>query len=295
MNFKRTNKGISNYSFFHNVDLSIFTEGGDGITYSKSDIYLGKGSDKSFDILFWKKLFSLFRPNIKIYFKSVGSCETLKEIAKDIISEKITGACVVLDKDISDLFKSKLQHPNVIYTKNYSWESDFFNEIIIQKTLFSINPFLNQNKDIIFHIKDQLVKFEKKLKYPTIADVLLLFAKKRLFERNINSGDIIFESNHLAPVINSKFIKGKIRNSRREIGKFSLIKKIKIETLKHCCGKTLMAVAIKIVQSILKNYQKNTLPNEYCLGIMITCFENLEKYKIPHRNYYENVIKKVNV
>lgn len=129
---KRSPSGLQNMRLFKKVDLVIYTEGGDGSTLSKEDVLKGKGHEASDDVYFWQKIFEIFRPNTSIKILAVGSSETLKEIARDIEKEQLNGVCVAMDKDYRQFWGNQTSHRNVIISRTYSWENEFFNfEIIL--------------------------------------------------------------------------------------------------------------------------------------------------------------------
>jgi len=104
--FRRSDQGTSNYRFFLEVDLLVYVEG-------KSDIS------------FWKKIFELYKPGIKLKIEQKDGGENLNDIVESIRSGAIDNTVVCRDSDYNILQGKKTDHHRILYTYGYSFENDY--------------------------------------------------------------------------------------------------------------------------------------------------------------------------
>jgi len=109
--FKRTLRGIGNQHLFYDVDLVVFLEGG-SLSYNKADVYAGKFTAETEDIIFWRNIFNKFFIHKKIKFKSIGSKKTIKEIAIDIINGQLSTVYVAMDNEFDEILNKRMEHSN---------------------------------------------------------------------------------------------------------------------------------------------------------------------------------------
>jgi len=121
--FRRTNAGISNYRRFLKVDIKVFVEG-------KSDVN------------YWERVFSLYRPDLKLSFEDKRGCRNLSEIIDGICSGDISNVIVCRDRDYDFMYGHQCNHRNIVYTYGYSFENDFFTEESAAKlaAVLSVKP-----------------------------------------------------------------------------------------------------------------------------------------------------------
>ncbi|WP_237272710.1 DUF4435 domain-containing protein [Sulfitobacter sp. M220] len=96
---------------FHDVDFVVYCEG------KQVD---GEGS--SLDEVFWERVF--LENGKTVHCKSLGGKSVVKPMAQKVADEGITNVVVAMDRDYDDLRNQIIEHPQVLYTYGYSWESD---------------------------------------------------------------------------------------------------------------------------------------------------------------------------
>jgi hypothetical protein len=234
MTFKRTSNGLSNQHLFYKVDAIVFVEGGKG--FSINDVIEGTFDINSIDIQFWKRIFSVFHKNETLQFRAVGSKTTLKDIAEDINSGKITNAYVAMDRDFDNIKSRKIQCKCVFYTYGYSWENDVWQIEVLIDVLNSICAADCKNKDV----KDEILKiysaFIKQINSGVCADALLGMDDISFFDRKKHLSYLIF-GKKTKPTVNLIKIKTEL-----EVLKYSEAEAIKfgeendIRTHRDCLG-----------------------------------------------------------
>lgn len=122
MTFRRTTSGLNNSYLFYRVDAVVYLEGGDSLT--KEEIENGTFNTATDDIRFWQALFGFYRPGKSYQFCSVGSKETVKSIAEDIVQGRVQNVIVAMDRDFDNINSRLINGNNIIYTLGYSWEND---------------------------------------------------------------------------------------------------------------------------------------------------------------------------
>lgn len=109
--FTRTSVGMGNEHLFHNVDFVVYCEG---------KAVDGEGS--SLDEVFWDRVFSEYGK--LVHCKSMGGKSVVRPLAEKIVHQSISNVVVAMDRDYDHLRGLIIDHPQVIYTYGYSWESD---------------------------------------------------------------------------------------------------------------------------------------------------------------------------
>ena len=109
--FYRTSLGLSNENLFYDVDLIVYCEGVETADDSST-----------LDEVFWTQVFEANGKKVKC--KSYGSKTNLLPLAKNILLKSVSKVVVAMDRDYDHLRGTTIEHPQVIYTFGYSWESD---------------------------------------------------------------------------------------------------------------------------------------------------------------------------
>lgn len=118
--FTRTDSGISSEHLFYNVDWIVYCEGSN----DSEEV-------SSLDEAFWTKV--LGDLGLKCKCKSMGSKSNLIEVAQRVVDGVADKTIVALDRDYDHLTGDCIDHPRVIYTLGYSWESDACQEFSIKR------------------------------------------------------------------------------------------------------------------------------------------------------------------
>lgn len=120
--FTRTDAGLSNEHLFYDVDWIVYCEGS-----SK------EGEVSSLDEAFWTK--TLGDLGVRCICKSMGSKSDLAVIINRLVDGNINKTIVALDRDYDHLTGAYVDHPKVIYTYGYSWESDACQEFSLRRVV----------------------------------------------------------------------------------------------------------------------------------------------------------------
>jgi len=134
MSLQRSASGLANLKLFFKVDQIVYCEGGDSLTAEA--IGQGQGDDETLDVHFWQLIFANFGSERKTHFKSVGSKQTLMQLADLIIKHDIPSVFICMDRDHDFLCGRQRQDHRVIYTRGYSWENDVFDPEVIRRAFF---------------------------------------------------------------------------------------------------------------------------------------------------------------
>lgn len=114
MTFLRTTRGLSNAALFYRADKVVYVEGGNQ----------SNESTVSLDQAFWARVFSTFRPDLAVRVLSRGGKLELRSIAERVQSGEVSNVIVAMDRDLDPELGLTIDHPCVLYTNGYSWESD---------------------------------------------------------------------------------------------------------------------------------------------------------------------------
>ena len=144
MTFLRTEEGLTNQAMFMDVDIIVYTEGGE-FSYSIEDVSSGVVNEFSIDQIFWDGILKkhCFKPRYELF--PIGSKKTLEQIATLISVDRIQNVGVAMDSDYDELENTKIKSPYILYTHGYSWENDVFNLRIIEQY---IKAYITRNVNI---------------------------------------------------------------------------------------------------------------------------------------------------
>lgn len=275
MSFRRSNSGLSNLRLFKMVDLIVFTEGGSGTNFSAADAYSGKFHSSSDDIKFWKFLFDGFLPNVKISYRALGCKSSLQDIAKDIAQSRVTGVCVVIDRDYDEHFSKPIKNNNVIYTRCYSWENELFHAPSIEGVFSDLIGPHGGGASVKNDVRKIIKSILGDLRGLVRADALMCVCGDPLFKRGSEGAFFSTPRKNSAPQIKREWIRSEIKRKRGSIGKYFLYKRgIKFNAAKHCYGKLLLTAARLLLQHLLLKSGYPTLPNVYSDKFLLDKFRD---------------------
>lgn len=280
--FKRTKSGLNNLRLFHDVNYVIYLEGGNK-SYSKSEVYANKFNSDTEDISFWSKIFMLNKKNCKFKFKSVGSKETLKDIAIDLIDNKIKFVYIAMDNEFDEVLNQRLKHPNIFYTFGYSFENDIWNYITIIQILEELTSSNIDKK----YIEKGFKKFINKIKIGVFADSYSFYKKKAFFKRKQGHLFCIDCNSNNFPSVKELEITNLLMQKSLNINTIrNYAYKNKIDVIKHCFGHLLADYCCQVIKHYLKVKHKfSNLTKEIIYRMAINKFfqhqykaSDIEKY-----------------
>jgi hypothetical protein len=122
MSFTRSKSGISNYAFFFNCELIVFTEGviNDSICY---------------DVKYYSALISKITQKKEIKIKPIGNRDDVLKYFEQIASSELNNSIAIIDKDMIGISSSIIEHKKLFITHGYSWENDFWSKKLCQEII----------------------------------------------------------------------------------------------------------------------------------------------------------------
>ena len=187
--FKRTPNGLSNEHLFYGVQFTVYCEG----KIQDPDV-------STFDELFWTVI--LKQAGASFIVKSVGDKSSVLELLNDIQNNNVKNVLLCADADYDDVFQKKIDHPCLIHSYGYSWESD---AIVFMNFFSAINLFINCANESIhqYEFEKFTKKFEKTLRRACIIDIRYFNAPSALFDRE-KPQSILINDIAKAPKLNVK-------------------------------------------------------------------------------------------
>ncbi|AWM88639.1 DUF4435 domain-containing protein [Microvirga sp. 17 mud 1-3] len=248
MTFSRSNLGIANQKHFFNVDIIVYTEGGDEERQEDVD-----DPGPTYDSLVWRSAWGCFRKDLKAKFRPVGSKTTALEYARKLERKEIRNIAVCLDRDYSDYYADKIPDQNVLYTYGYSWEND----VITLDGLASMTLLLarvTEHDEVIPDLERIMERFERigrivgSIDVPLQAEGLPLQPKKKV-------GLLLKANQNIEPCFCRKQI-AKRTNEIRKIRKSRLAETpvlgVEFNFWRNYHGKTLVEIVRRIVNFVAR-------------------------------------------
>jgi hypothetical protein len=209
--FHRTPRGLSNQATFAGVEVIVFAEGG-GASFSLNEIEEGAGDSSTLDGFFWSTVIRSARPNLTVEVRSVGNKRTVQAVAALIETGSVTRVFAALDRDFDDRRGNKLSHPNIFYTRGYSWENDVFRRDILIEVLGSVSP-NHALASVANHMREAEIYLKKNFSNLVRFDHALASAGKEITLR-----EVLFNSIQLherkSPIINRSALASEIKRCR---------------------------------------------------------------------------------
>jgi len=289
MTFRRSTSGLSNLCLFYRVDAVVYLEGGNSFT--REQVENGDFSGSSDDIRYWQALFGFYKPDKNFKFCSVGSKETTKSIAEDIVQGRVHNIVVAMDRDFDAINGKIIANTNVIYTFGYSWENDAWSPPSVLESYCllsgSCKTGVQSEKEII---DNYFTKCSQQLSGAVRIDAVLSQHDSSLFCRNSYMRYVhITRSGY--PSVNLQEIRNSLKNARTIIGK-PLLKKSNFHTssLIDCFGHLLAEFAYRILKYLLEDVrQLPKIPKRYAISVVVKMFAQLLRDgHLPElRHHYE--------
>jgi hypothetical protein len=199
--FTRSNQGIENEHLFYNVDFVVYCEG------KEVD---GEGS--SLDEVFWERVLS--ENGLAVHCKSMGGKSVVKPLAEKIVREGISCVLVAMDRDYDDMLGLAIDHPQVLYTYGYSWESDVVLDFDFTAAL-SLFATTNRRQAIRNEFNEFRENLSQRLKRVCALDFKYIRHEEKLFDR-LKPMSIIATPGNYEPYLRTSAL----LSSAKEIGSF---------------------------------------------------------------------------
>lgn len=286
--FLRTNSGLSNLKLFCQSDLIAYTEGGSK-SYSLEEVIEGKYSKSSIDIKFWTCIFETLGCSKKITFRAIGSKNSGKQLTDKIISGSVKNSLIIKDRDLDDFLYSTVDHPNVIYTKGYSWENDVFTEEI---TLDLLGDLIDTplEDDEISHVKNLYLDIENQLK--KLIRLEIFFRQNGVsFLTDLAGEALINEKIEFSKDFLFKRILEKAKEVSRPCKKGGF--KREIYPYLDCYGKMVSILSYRIICFYSKKYNsQKSMPKDLITKFFIKNYKTF--LESQNDEYYLSVVDRIN-
>jgi hypothetical protein len=288
-NFRRTTSGLNNLYLFHNVDFTVFLEGGK-VSFNKAQVFEGSFHTETDDIIFWGNIFNNFQFKGKIKFKSIGSKSTVKEIALDIKNGLLNKVLVAMDNEFDEILEKRILHPNIYYTHGYSWENDIWNHDIVKAIIEDLTAIKIKNDDLQKVFSD----FEKKIKLAVLADGYLFSKNKSFFPKKKGCMFCVdFQSLDL-PKIKNQEIEAKINiEGLKKSTLYAFGRKHSINSLKFCYGHFLADYCCQLILNFIKKrHGLTSISKDILYRLGIRKFFQISFQQSHIYEFYENQFKR---
>lgn len=288
MTFTRTSSGLSNYHLFYGVDAVIFLEGGKSL--NREQLASKEFNTNTDDIRYWKELFKHYKPNLSCKFFSLGSKESVKNFARNIIENEINNCVAAMDRDFDNLSNTLLDETKVIYTFGYSWENDAWNPETLVKSYALItgtcDTQLEETKEKVISLYGA---FDHKIRRAVFADALLLLNNHSVFSRDSYIRYISIE-NSAPPELKLTEIRKSLSTARTKVERrVENTLGFEVDPPKDCFGHLYAEYGYRLFCYLLHKAQVfSKIPKTYAESIVVTSFIELLKDGIfpdIHKHY----------
>jgi Protein of unknown function (DUF4435) len=289
MTFRRSTSGLNNLCLFYRVDAVVYLEGGNSLT--REEVENGVFSASTDDIRYWQALFGFYRPDKNFKFCSVGSKETAKSIAEDIVQGRVHNIIVAMDRDFDGINGRMISNTNVIYTFGYSWENDAWAPASVLEAYClmsgSCRTGMQSQKELV---EKFFTNCSHQLWGAVRIDAVLSQHGNSLFRRNSYMRYIdVARSGY--PRVNRQEIRHSLKGARELIGK-PLVRRSNFDTspLIDCYGHLLAEFAYRILKYLLENVSRlPKIPKSYAISVVVEKFAQLlrDGYFPELRDHYD--------
>lgn len=260
MSFRRTLSGLSNEHLFHQADVVVHVEGGDGLI-SK---YEAGETTEAIDIPFWRAVFRSFAPNVRAHFKAGGSKTALLPIAETVRNSTSFSVVVCMDRDFEDEVVQFSHCPNVMFTWGYSWENDVCSPLTLCRVVGNVCLANFDSDEVDREIDSCFRRFVNDVKWLVKADKIAhahrvpLFGKGRPVERLVY-GDV----STAAPCLLRTELQEAIKRVRKDHLGGAKLPKSHVphaisNPLREARGHVVELFTYRLLQYILGKYSKKT-------------------------------------
>lgn len=282
--FNRTISGLNNLHKFFKVDFVVYVEGGNK-SYTKDEVLLGNFNKETEDIIFWNQIFNNFKADQSFKFKSVGSKNTIKELAEDLLTGKLKNTYLAMDNEFDEVYNGRIKHPQILYTFGYSWENDIWNANTIKLIIEELSAIKIKSKNI----DKNFSSFLRNIKVAVYADAYL-FKQKNSFLPRKKSLLFCVDFNPLAlPKIKRQAIDNLLESKglkRATVGRYG--RNMKLDPLKFCFGHFLAGYCYQLIVTYLKlNHELTVISKEFIYRMALSKFFSTQFRNVSSFKHYE--------
>lgn len=169
--FDRSASGRNNRALFYGVDRILYVEGG------RDD----KGAVESFDGLFWRRVFYVLRPELKLKILPRGSKDNVLQLAQQSVGDTIV-ICAI-DRDYDGILDRLVNRDSVLYTFGYSYENDIFDRQHLHQLFYNICPLCDHDLDIEQTVSELVDEFCSAVWWAQLADICGNLVARKVIDR----------------------------------------------------------------------------------------------------------------
>lgn len=205
MAFERGPLGQKNRALFYDVDVVVYVEGGREV-----------GSKiESFDSNFWRVVFSVFRPDLKVRIVAKGSKTTLTQIASDVAQGLLENVIVAMDRDYDFLLSRHMEHNKIIYTYGYSYENDVYCNECLHHLFHNLCPSCPYEVDLSDQIVALTQVFARDVWWAHVADICGVQCGQQVIDRSSPGKYLMHQSYGGRPRVNRTALFTDVRRANR--------------------------------------------------------------------------------
>lgn len=269
MTLTRHAQGLRNKPKFHNVDVIVYVEGG-------SQGQAGAQPEQAIDVPFWRGIFNIYQPQLKVRFEPKGGKPNLRPLAEAIIANEVANNFVAFDADFDVLFENHIEHPQVLYTYGYSCENDLFVTEVLANVFFTLCHACDTDVDPRGDIQRIIADVKTDLRRAVRSDVLASIINETVIPRGGRAHLRLLPPPHNspAPSIDQAAVKQEIQRLRRlREGKYYCRKKLDIDPHRHCYGHLIGSIFCFITRHLLRRAgYTETVSNHVIWSIGVRAF-----------------------
>lgn len=275
MSFRRTESGLTNLYLFFGVDAVVYLEG--GASLSREDVNQGLYTDSTQDIRFWQTLFSIYRSGKKYKFCSVGSKETVKSIATDVMEGRVNNVIAAMDRDFDHINGRLIATNNIIYTFGYSWENDAWNKEALREAFCTLAGAcatkIDAEEEILENYYQEVASH---LRGAIRIDAILSQYDYSLFDRESYMRYVAIKRNGM-PTVNQEQVSNSLSEARGKVeGKIVRKTHFVLSPLIDCFGHLFAEYAYRLLAYLLEKIRNNPkLSKDYAASMIVEKFGQL--------------------
>lgn len=195
MKFTRTRSGLKNFGRFFGAEITLYVEG-------RRLTELPIEDPTRPDTKFYNALCSKYLPNKKVKVKLTGNKKSALYYHKKIIESSIPNSLVIVDRDYDGLLLSPFVKPKLILTYGYSWENDFWTELLLLHTL---DVSTASDTSAINFVSEKLRRTLRRLSKLSALNVAAQINGASIFNGRKNSKGLNIEASSMFPISLSEY------------------------------------------------------------------------------------------
>lgn len=268
MTFERSDLGQKNRSLFFNVDAIVYVEGG------RED---DEGA-ASFDSMFWKRMFTTFRPDLRVKAIPRGSKGNVLSVLDDTDTAIASNVFFAVDRDYDELFDRLRSDKNLLYTYGYSFESDAFAAINLPSLFCDVCPVNGTSTDYEIEVNTRIDEFVRDTWWAQLGDACGTVVGRKVIDRDRPQKYLVQQGYGCEPRVLKGMLAADVFRANTGGGRIAVtgVRLTKDMLPRLSVGHFYAAFCSKLMTYLHRLHGGSTkLTNEGIMSIAITSFSNL--------------------